>query len=214
MTYANPAALALTGTRARCPPRPLPGRRPPAWSCPGAAAARRSPVVDPVAVVGAGGTVPGMRLEIADDDDRLHAYWVTGSQLLSATGVAGGPAIVAFFPVPSRTADGTAGLAPARWARMGSAGPPAGALAGADGAAIMRADPTARTAVAQEALREGLPPDERRHGRRRRRAGARGAGVAGGARQRVDELTARALIASRSRSRSPTRAAPTTRWSG
>ena len=79
---------------------------------------------------------------------------------------------------------------------MGSAGPLAGALAGADGAAITRADPTARTAVAQEALREGLPTTN----------GATDVAAAGpvlaalaspaGLDSGVDELTARALIAS------------------
>jgi PAS domain S-box-containing protein len=173
VTYANPAALAMTGGRA-----PLPVEAA-AWS---AAArlvlptarqdgSRARPVVDPVSVVGAGGSVPGMRIEIDADGGEQQAYWVTGSQLLSGSNVAGTRAIVALFPVNASEGAARAGLSQGRHEH------PAGALAGADGAAIMRADAVARDLVADETRREadaGTLPE----------AGD------------LDELTARALVAS------------------
>src|SRR6185436_14069565 len=89
VTYANPAALALTGGRAHLPVEAstwtaaarlvLPGgNRPDGLNA--------LPVVDPVSVVAAGGVVPGMRLEVTDDTGRHLPYWVTGSQLLTASG--------------------------------------------------------------------------------------------------------------------------------
>jgi PAS domain S-box-containing protein len=192
VTYANPAALALTDTRARLPTEAA------AWTAaarlvlPGGGGDQAVPVVDPVAVVAAGGSVPGMRLEIADDDGRLHAYWFTGSQLLSASGIAGGRAIVALFPVPVPDGAGHRPGPDGVVGRIRAALPPPGALAGADGAAITRADPTARTAVAQEVLREARPAV---HG-----VGAAPVLAALAAPAEldtdVDELTARALIAS------------------
>ncbi|MGZ4625518.1 MAG: SpoIIE family protein phosphatase [Kineosporiaceae bacterium] len=103
VTYANPAALALTGARAHLPVDA------PAWTAaarlvlPGQDQADEEqlalPVVDPVSVVAAGGVVLGMRLEVTDDEGRQRPYWVTGSQLLSASGIPGTRAIVALFPV-------------------------------------------------------------------------------------------------------------------
>ena len=173
VTYANPAALAMTGGRASLPVGAG------AWSAAARLvlpAGRRDgshapPAVDPVSVVSAGGTIHGMRIEIAGDDGEQHAYWVTGSQLLSASNVAGSRAIVALFPVNAPEITARAGLSPVRHEH------PGGALAGADGAAIVRADPVARDLVADETRREadaGTLPE----------AGD------------LDELTARALVAS------------------
>ncbi|HYJ75194.1 MAG TPA: PAS domain-containing protein, partial [Kineosporiaceae bacterium] len=113
-----------------------------------------------------------------DDTGRHLPYWVTGSQLLTASGVAGSSAIVALFPVPPPQDAKNGGLARASGLPQPTGPGVEGALAGADGAAIARADATARTAVADEALREvtsGVPET--------------GLGD-------IDELTARALVAS------------------
>jgi PAS domain S-box-containing protein len=183
VTYANPAALVLTGDRAPLPVDAATWTAAARLLLPGGDGSHALPVVDPISVVAAGGVVPGMRLEILDDEGRQLPYWVTGSQLLTASGSAGARAIVALFPVHTRHRDRE--VARSRTTTLPGPTPSledledlTGALAGADGAAIVRADASARTAVADEALREhelepsaASPVD-------------------------VDELTARALIAS------------------
>ena len=179
--YANPAALTLTGDRAKLPVDAATWTTAARLVPPGtrAGGAPALPVVDPISVVAAGGVVPGMRLEIGDDEGGQLPYWVTGSQLLSASGATATRAIVALFPVhvPRGDRDLAGRTSP-------GAGPAAGveelagALGGADGAAITRADASARTAVA----------DETRRGE--------GFGALGASPVDVDELTARALLAS------------------
>jgi PAS domain S-box-containing protein len=189
VTYANPAALALSGDRAQLPVEAAAWTKAARLVLPGGGqpdGLNALPIVDPVAVVAAGGTVPGMRIEIADDEGRQLPYWVTGSQLLTAAGVAGTRAIVALFPVHAlhdgredRLARAPRLPHPAGPGERGEPGEP-GVLAGADGAAIARADAVARSAVADEALRKGT--------------GA--VAETGLARCDIDELTARALVAS------------------
>jgi PAS domain S-box-containing protein len=182
VTYANPAALALSGDRAHLPEEAAAWTKAARLVLPGGGHRGRPSraAVDPVAVVAAGGTVPGMRIEIADDDGRLLPYWVTGSQLLTASGVAGTRAIVALFPVHALD-DGREGrLARAPRLPYPAASGEDGVLAGADGAAVARADAAALIAVADEARREGT----------------RTAPEAGVAAAKIDELTARALVAS------------------
>ncbi len=168
VTYANPAALDLTGPRAQLPVDAATWTAAARLVLPGGDGDQAVPVVDPVAVVAGGGSVPGLRLEVTDDDGQSHPYWFTGSQLLSASGSDGGRAIVALFPVPPadrlRDHDHLPSGATAA-ARV------LGPLAGADGAAITRADASARDAVADEVRRARTDAD-------------------------IDELTARALVAS------------------
>ena len=68
VTYANPAALALTGARAQLPVEAAAWTTAARLMLPGARGdgSQALPVVDPVSVVAAGGVVPGMRLEIVD----------------------------------------------------------------------------------------------------------------------------------------------------
>ena len=181
VTYANPAALSLTAGRASLPATAADWTAAARLVLPGGVGEQALPVVDPVAVVAAGGAVPGLRLEVAGDDGRAHPYWFTGSQLLSGSGTTGGSAIVALFPVQVPSVDGQRAL-PGR-------GAPDLPLAGADGAAITRADAAARGAVADEARREGLPGAPAV-------AAALTEGDAGAVPADVDELTARALVAS------------------
>jgi PAS domain S-box-containing protein len=198
VTYANPDALAITGGRAQLPTDAATWTAAARLVLPGGPSRgggeQAVPVVDPVAVVAAGGAVPGMRLEITGDDGALHPYWFTGSQLLSASGVTGGSAIVALFPVPvpQRDRRGPAHKDPV--AELPERGLP---LAGANGAAITRADAAARSAVA-DATRGVLAgaPDLAAADLAAADLGAALEFAALPTGGDVDELTARALIAS------------------
>src|SRR3954470_21228682 len=102
VTYANAAALALSNERTRLPVEAATWTKAARLVLPAGAhpdGLNALPIVEPVAVGAAGGSVPGMRIEIVDDEGRQLPYWVTGSQLLTASGVAGTRAIAALFPV-------------------------------------------------------------------------------------------------------------------